>query len=54
MAEHITACPKCGSLTYFVHEWYIRDGEVYDGALLAHLRSRFPKQGSDVNTQGLA
>jgi predicted nucleic-acid-binding Zn-ribbon protein len=36
MANHITACPKCGSTTFFVHEWYVWDGEIYDGGLAAH------------------
>jgi DNA-directed RNA polymerase subunit RPC12/RpoP len=36
MAKHITACPKCGSTTFYVHEWYVCDGETYDGGLHAH------------------
>lgn len=36
MADHITACPKCGSTTFYVHEWYVWDGEIYDGMLGAN------------------
>jgi hypothetical protein len=36
MTDTIAACPKCGSTTFFVHEWYVWDGEVYAGSLLAH------------------
>ena len=44
MTDTIAACPKCGSTTFFVHEWYVWDGEVYAGTSSDHVEV-FTKAG---------
>jgi hypothetical protein len=37
MHEEITACIRCGSTTFFVHEATVWDAEIHEsGILLAH------------------
>jgi hypothetical protein len=38
MPKHITACRKCGSTTFFVHEGYVWDAETDEdtAALVAY------------------